>query len=303
MRSGDIMQYDTDSGLDPQPPCNFYTKVLEEGNNGTAFKHALIVTQPDFRNPCISLVHKRFPKLVTVQSHSINEDACMIATAQNVATAAYSTWDVALTRLNVNLKNLYVPMGKDDGTDYYIGSIWGVWQNSDYPKWIVNEEGMRHAQHVYSFPGYQTSWNNWNERVGRMTRYPRDLIISRTISATTSTSSTTTATTGHHAKVAPINDNGAAAHGHHESSTEVAPINNGAVAHGHHESSTEVAPINNSAVAHGHHESSTELVPMNTGAVAHGHHDSPTRVTVINNGSVAHGHHESSTVVTPVVMK
>jgi hypothetical protein len=133
MRSGDIMQYNTDSGLDPQPPCNFYTKVLEEGNNGTAFKHALIVTQPDFRNPCISLVHKRFPKLVTVQSHSINEDACMIATAQNVVTAAYSTWDVALTRLNVNLKNLYVPMGKDDGTDYYIGSIWGVWQNSDYP--------------------------------------------------------------------------------------------------------------------------------------------------------------------------
>jgi hypothetical protein len=182
MRSGDIMQYSSPAGLDPQPPCRFYSEVLEKGNNGSAFSHALIVTQPDYRNPCIATLKKWFPTRVTVQSHSVNEDACLIATAENVVVASWSTWDTALTRLNVNLKNLYIPMGEDGGAKYYLGSWWNNPTNAHFLRWIVREQGMPYAQHIYSFPGFSTWWHDWGERVRFMVNYNHP-IVKRTIPA------------------------------------------------------------------------------------------------------------------------
>jgi hypothetical protein len=179
MRSGDIMEYWTHGGMDPQPPCEFYAHVILHGNNGTAFDHARIVTEPDFRNPCIHTVAKMFPSKVTVQSRSVTEDACMLATAQNVATGAYSTFDTGLLRLNANLKNTYVPMGEANGTQYYTFSWWP----KHFTYWLVREEGMPYTQHVYTFPYYNTNWFNWNSRVASMVNYPRKYIIKRTIPA------------------------------------------------------------------------------------------------------------------------
>jgi hypothetical protein len=179
MRSGDVMQYWTKGGFDPQPPCQFYAHVIEYGNNGTAFDHARIVTQPDMRNPCISAVAKMFPSRVTVQSRSVTEDACMLATARNVATGAFSTFDTGLLRLNANLENTYVPMGEDNGTAYFTAVHWP----QHFTNWLVREEGMPYAQHVYSFPNYYTNWYNWDNRVASMVNYPRKNIIKRTIPA------------------------------------------------------------------------------------------------------------------------
>merc|ERR550532_1212902 len=71
-------------------------------------------------------------------------------------------------------------MGEDQGVDYYLHIYWAQFP---LPQLLVREEGMPYAQHVYSFPNYDTSWGDWAQRVARMTSYPQDLIITRVIPA------------------------------------------------------------------------------------------------------------------------
>ena len=59
-------------------------------------------------------MQEAFPEKIKVQSRSVTEDACVIATAQNLAVAGFSSFDVGLTRLNVNLKHLFVPFGDSE---------------------------------------------------------------------------------------------------------------------------------------------------------------------------------------------
>jgi hypothetical protein len=172
MRSGGEL-----AGVAPQPPCSFYALVVEQGNNGSAFDNVLIMAH--LRNPCVHVLQAWYPSKVRVQSGSAKEDACMMATAQNVASAAWSTLDAGFTRLNVNLKNLYVPMGSDDGSNYFVEST----SPHHFDKWMVREEGMPYAQHVYSFPGYNTSWEDWYHHAASMKSYPQDAIIKRSIAA------------------------------------------------------------------------------------------------------------------------
>jgi hypothetical protein len=180
MRSGDIMEPRSPPGYDPQPPCTFYVAVMEHGNNGTAFDHGLIVTQQDKRNPCIAWMLERYPSQITVQSRSVNQDACVLANAQNFATGAWSTWDTGLSRLNANLKNLYIPMGEDSNVHYYINAAWAQFP---FTRLMVRDEGMPYVQHVYTFPNYTTYWASWDERVASMVSYPQELIIKRSIPA------------------------------------------------------------------------------------------------------------------------
>jgi hypothetical protein len=179
MRSGDIMA-PVRPGVDPQPPCNFYASVVMHGNNGSAFDHVLIVTEPDFLNPCIRAMESWFPSKVKVQSRSVREDACVVATAKNLATAAYSTFDAGLIRLNARLMNLHVPMGNENQTQYYIDHNRWI---GNFTPWIVREKGMRYAQHVYSFPRYSTYWRSYGEMAERMSDYPQESILKHTIPA------------------------------------------------------------------------------------------------------------------------
>jgi len=189
IRSGDIMEYSTPGGYDPQPPCSWYVKVIEEGKNGTAFDHVLVVTQPDFRNPCLNFLRTAYNTSQTsntsrpslrIQSKTVTEDACMIATAQNVATGGWSTFDTGVLRLNVHLRSIHVPFGEDFGTRYY---TWGWWPKH-FTNWIVDEMGMHYDQYVYTFTNYDTHWANWGDRVQRMTSYPREYIFKRAINRT-----------------------------------------------------------------------------------------------------------------------
>lgn len=177
MRSGDLMR-PVRPGYGVQPPCAFYEKVVGSGFNGTGFHHVLIVTEIDHGNPCIEFMQSAFPNRIKVQSRSVIEDACVIATAQNLAVAGFSSFDVGLTRLNVNLKHLFVPFGEDRGVQYATLPTW-----SHYPSWIVHEAGMPYAQHVYSFPGYNTWWGNYWAMRGAMTTYHWTQLINRTIPA------------------------------------------------------------------------------------------------------------------------
>jgi hypothetical protein len=177
MRSGDIMR-PVRPGIGPQPPCDFYASVVLNGNNGKEFGSVLIVTEPDFSNPCVYVVQERFPSQVKVQSRSIREDACVVALAQNLATAGYSTFDAGLIRLNTRLKHLHVPFGNDNRTEYYTDP--NHWAHRFLP-WMVREEGMPYAQHIYTFPNYDTKWRNYTEMQGRMVAYPHSAIVKRSI--------------------------------------------------------------------------------------------------------------------------
>jgi hypothetical protein len=179
MRSGDIMKPWKVAELAPQPPCSFYNSVVETGNNGGAFDHVLIVTEQDFRNPCIQALHNALSARVKVQAHSVSEDACVMVTAQNLAISGWSNWGTGLSRLSSHLTNLHIPMGLDNHTRYDTTPGFP-------PEWVntaKREDGLSYAQHIYSFPSYQTNWSSWSNRVNSMLQYPRSLIIKRSISA------------------------------------------------------------------------------------------------------------------------
>tara|TARA_X000001036_G_scaffold440125_1_gene494661 strand:- start:1617 stop:2570 length:954 start_codon:yes stop_codon:yes gene_type:complete len=62
-----------------QPPFSFYKKVILDHG----FSHPLIVTEPDFKNPVISLLQQEFPS-ISVQSKSIEEDFSTLVQAPNL---------------------------------------------------------------------------------------------------------------------------------------------------------------------------------------------------------------------------
>lgn len=180
MRSGDIMTSSATSGYYPQPPCSYYSHLARHGNAGEAFEHVLIVTESDQRNPCIDYVRNSSRATVTVQSRNISEDACALAQARNLA-ISMGTWGPALASLSLRLRNLHVPFGTENGTTY-AGRFDGL--DSNWYREAVAEEGLPEVvQHVHSFPGYNTTWENWDDRVRKMFGYQEASIVSRVIPA------------------------------------------------------------------------------------------------------------------------
>lgn len=79
------------------------------------------------------------------------------------------------------MRNLHVPFGMDFGTNYtgdfdHLGDAW-------YREAIAEEGLPEITQHVYTFPGYSTSWHRWEERMAKMVGYLQSSIVSRTIPA------------------------------------------------------------------------------------------------------------------------
>jgi hypothetical protein len=62
-----------------QPPFSFYKKVILDHG----FSRPLIVTEPDFKNPVISLLQQEFPS-ISVQSKSVEEDFSSLVHASNL---------------------------------------------------------------------------------------------------------------------------------------------------------------------------------------------------------------------------
>lgn len=180
MRSGDTMQTRSKyPGYYVQPPCSFYSDVIRHGNKGGAFKHVLIVTETDRRNPCIHAVESQFAEKVHVQTDSIRNDACTLVSATNLV-LSYSTFGVSLSHFNTKLKNLYIPFGSEHDTQYQ-----SQLSHSDrwYLKRSVSEKGMPYTQHIYTFPHYNTTWESWPDRVQKMVQYPLHDILHRIVPA------------------------------------------------------------------------------------------------------------------------
>mmetsp|Transcript_37822 Transcript_37822/g.102350 ORF Transcript_37822/g.102350 Transcript_37822/m.102350 type:complete len:389 (-) Transcript_37822:106-1272(-) len=179
MRSGDTL--DARSGFYPLPPCAFYAAVMRNGNQGGSFPRAVVVTEPDLQHPCIQSLQAAFPGRVRVQSASVAEDACTVASAQNVA-ISFGTWGPSLSRLNVNLRNLYVPFGEDGVTAEEYGGSLGRMARHWFHQ-AVYEDGMPYQQHVYSFPGFHCEWAGRSDHFSKLLRYDESRVVVRSISS------------------------------------------------------------------------------------------------------------------------
>mmetsp|Transcript_46654 Transcript_46654/g.107804 ORF Transcript_46654/g.107804 Transcript_46654/m.107804 type:complete len:381 (-) Transcript_46654:73-1215(-) len=187
MRSGDTLN--ARSGFYPQPPCAYYAAVMRRGNGGRAFATAVIVTEPDLQHPCIDHLRKAFPGRVTVQSRSVTEDACTMASAPNVA-ISFGTWGPALSRLNRHLTNLYVPFGEDGVTpDEYGGSLARMAKHWFHQ--AFDEDGMPYSQHLYSFPGFRCAWRSRLDHFASMVQYSEARIVVRSLPGSNSSASGT----------------------------------------------------------------------------------------------------------------
>jgi len=177
MRSGDSLE--ARSGFYPQPPCAYYAAVMRHGNGGRSFPSAVIVTEPDLRHPCIQALKTSFPNRVRVQSRSVTEDACTVASARHLA-ISFGTWGPALSRLNSELRSLHVPFGEDNVTaDEYGGSLARMARHWFHQ--AVYEGEMPYEQHVYSFPGYRCEWDSKSDHFAKMLRYGESRVVARTI--------------------------------------------------------------------------------------------------------------------------
>lgn len=177
LRSGDTLE--SRSGFYPQPPCAYYDAVMRNGNQGHSFSDAVIVTEPDLRHPCLEQLQASFPGRIRVQARSVAEDACTVASAQNLA-ISFGTWGPALSRLNANLRNLYVPFGEDGVTaDEYGGSLGRM--SRHWFRQAFYEDGMPYAQHLYSFPGFRCEWASRGDHFAKMLQYNERRVVVRSI--------------------------------------------------------------------------------------------------------------------------
>lgn len=88
-----------------QPPCSMYEAIITEGH----FKHVLVVTSPDRRNPCAEWFENanvRGMADIRVQSSTLLQDACALISATHLVTS-YSTFPVAMAMLSTRLRRVY----------------------------------------------------------------------------------------------------------------------------------------------------------------------------------------------------
>lgn len=163
----------------PQPPCSFWLTVLEYGNQGQPFAHALVVMEPGYQHPCVQyLVNKTSTARIKVQSTRVAKDACTMVLAQHLA-IGFGTWGVQLARLNRHLLGLHVPFA-DDGLslwEYQSYHIERHWFRND----VVYETGSTYAQYVYSFPGFQSNQSLYVEKRQALLEYSASSIVKRSI--------------------------------------------------------------------------------------------------------------------------
>src|SRR5579883_4064 len=103
IRSGDIFGDVSIHQAYIQPPLSFYLKIIETFD----FKDIVIVTQDDFRNPCIAELKQLMPE-IRIQASSLEEDVSTILSARNLV-VGISTFSLSLGFASTQIKRLYVP--------------------------------------------------------------------------------------------------------------------------------------------------------------------------------------------------
>lgn len=109
MRSEDIFGGRVGSMVDlyVQPPFAFYKDIIQSNKQ---FTHIVIVSSPDFNNPCIPLIKtlcQMLDKRLTLVSESVKDDFETLANCQNLVIST-STFALYASMLSKQLERLFV---------------------------------------------------------------------------------------------------------------------------------------------------------------------------------------------------
>lgn len=119
MRSGDVATQHT--GCHAQPPCSYFTTVLNEGNGGRAFHTAKIFTNGQQKNPCVHEIKKRHADKTIIISEGGTEarDYCSLLVASNLAVTV-SGFSTTAKMMNTKINRLFYP-GFDEAKLHKLG--------------------------------------------------------------------------------------------------------------------------------------------------------------------------------------
>lgn len=112
VRNGDVaLHNDLNPEMRPehrQPPCAYFHKVIQTGNNGGPFKKIqLVYSNEEPVSPCIDdILSKHKDKVVMKPAPTLAGDVCHILRAKNVATTM-SSFATVLKMLNPGLQHLF----------------------------------------------------------------------------------------------------------------------------------------------------------------------------------------------------
>lgn len=88
-------------------PCAFLDFVI---NRFFSFSNILVVTEPDMAHPCLGVLKERHPtKNVTIQSTTIQEDACQLLSADHIMLGSPSTFSTSMILLNEQVRDVFAP--------------------------------------------------------------------------------------------------------------------------------------------------------------------------------------------------
>jgi len=92
-----------------QPPCEYYHRIIETGNNGHAFKKLIVVHSGQLPgNLCVEFIRNRhLGKVIdSDQSTSIEHDACVILHATNIALTS-SAFGISFAMMNAHVDRIF----------------------------------------------------------------------------------------------------------------------------------------------------------------------------------------------------
>lgn len=156
MRSEDIFGGRVGSMVDlyVQPPFVFYKKVIESTN----YKKVVIVSSPDFNNPCIPMIHDLcYQKNIDILlvSISVKDDFELMSNCCNLVLST-STFSFYAAMLNKKLSNLYV---------------------FKTPNFFHNIPYLNHTQvHMYIGEGYLTKFANRPSEINTIINFPENRV-------------------------------------------------------------------------------------------------------------------------------
>ena len=95
-----------------QPPLSFYLEII----NKFKFKDIVIVTQDDFKNPCINELKRLMPD-IRIQTSNLLDDISIIS-ARNLV-IAHSSFSLCLGLASDKLKRMFIPQFDITNKFYY----------------------------------------------------------------------------------------------------------------------------------------------------------------------------------------
>ena len=177
MRSGDVFWEDLTKLHKGyiQPPLSFYLEIIEK----FGYKDIVIVTQDDFKNPCINELKRLMPD-VRIQTSDLFDDISTIISARHLI-VPHSSFSLCLGLASEKLKRMFIP--QFDITNKFNYTRAPFWPNI-YKYSFVSKTSLSHFRNLdcdirlVEILDYVPigAWQNTPQQRSLMLSHSRDLI-------------------------------------------------------------------------------------------------------------------------------